>query len=390
MKKHIGIVVTKPPVYSETFITNKINGLIANGYRVTVFSNAYKTGNFPYKLVCAWSPQTRRNIVLKLPIIIYYIFKNISRLSKYYHITLGETGSRKYTIKYLISNFHILSHPVDHLHFEFAGLAINRETVAKALGCKMTVSIRGYDVSIQPLKKSKEIKNIWKYIDEVHSISDDITQKAISAGMPQNMPVTKIYPAINSQQFKIKDKPGSISSPLKLMSTCRMHWKKGFVYIFAALQQLKNQGVDFTYTIIGDGVQFEELIFTAKKLGLEKHIKFVGQKNPEQIISLLHQHDIYIQFSVQEGFSNAVLEAQACGLLVVASDAEGLRENIVHNETGWIVKRRDYNALNKQLNNMILLPEEARKKTAIHASERVKNYFDITMQNHLFNEFFAR
>ncbi len=389
MKKHIGIVVTKPPVYSETFITSKINGLIDIGYKVTVFSNAYKTGEYPYKLVCAWSPQPRWHLILKLPVIIYYIFRNFARLCKYYKITLAETDSKKYTFKYLISNFHILSHPIDQLHFEFAGLAINRETVAKAIGCKMTVSIRGYDVSIQPLKKGKQIKNIWKYIDEVHSISDDITRKAIQAGMPKNMPVTKIYPAINSQQFKIKNNPGSISSPLKLVSLGRMHWKKGYGYTFAALRLLKDQGVKFRYTLIGDGVQFEELIFTAKRLGLENHIMFVGQKSPDEVISLLHQHDIFIQFSVQEGFSNAVLEAQSCGLMVIGSDAEGLPENIIDGETGWIVKKRNYIDLAEQIKKILNMSNAEREKIGNAASQRVKAHFNLNNQSKAFDEFYG-
>ena len=174
-----------------------------------------------------------------------------------------------------------------------------------------------------------------------------------------------------------------------MISVGRLHWKKGYDYTFVALKLLKEQGIDFTFTLIGDGKQYEELVFTAKRLGLENNIIFAGQKNPEEVIPLLHKHDIYIQFSVQEGFSNAVLEAQSCGLLVVASDAEGLQENVIHNETGWIVKRRDYHALHKRLNEVIILHEEARKQIAARATARVKKDFDIKIQNKLFNEFFA-
>ena len=61
--------------------------------------------------------------------------------------------------------------------------------------------------------------------------------------------------------------------------------------------------------------------------------------------------DIYIQPSIQEGFCNSVLEAQAMGLLVIVSDAEGLHENVINNVTGWVVKKR----------NPILLSEKLRK-----------------------------
>ena len=51
-------------------------------------------------------------------------------------------------------------------------------------------------------------------------------------------------------------------------------------------------------------------------------------------------HSIYLQYSIQEGFCNAVLEAQALGLLTIVSDAEGLPENVIHGETGWVVPKR--------------------------------------------------
>ncbi|MBK7870836.1 MAG: glycosyltransferase family 4 protein [Saprospiraceae bacterium] len=52
--------------------------------------------------------------------------------------------------------------------------------------------------------------------------------------------------------------------------------------------------------------------------------------------------DIYLQYSIQEGFCNAVLEAQAMGLLCIVSDAEGLPENILHGQTGWVVPKGNW------------------------------------------------
>lgn len=390
IKKHIGLVLTKPPVYSETFITHKINGLIANGYRVTVFSNAYKKGSFPYRLVCAWSPQPRARVILSAPILLYCCIRYFRSLYRYYTFTKKETGSSKYAMKYLVSNFHILTNPVDQLHFEFAGLAINRETVAKAMGCKMSVSIRGYDVAIQPLTRGEQIQKIWKYVDEVHSISDDITLKAYRAGMSHDMNVVKIHPAIDTSAYTPKEELGTVSKPIKLMSVGRFHWKKGYDYTFAALRILKEQGVDFIFTLVGAGKQQEELLFLTKKLGLQDCIHFVGQKNPDEVIEILRQHDIYIQFSVQEGFGNAVLEAQSAGLLVVASDAEGLQENVLHENTGWIVPRRSIYKLAQQIMDICEMDEQQRRNIVIKASDRVKSNFDIVKQNTEFDHFFGK
>lgn len=76
----------------------------------------------------------------------------------------------------------------------------------------------------------------------------------------------------------------------------------------------------------------------------------------EDIAKHLVTSDIYIQYSVQEGFCNAVLEAQATGMLCVVSDAEGLAENVLHEITGWVVPKKGTRVIGKT-QTIIKLPE---------------------------------
>ena len=48
-----------------------------------------------------------------------------------------------------------------------------------------------------------------------------------------------------------------------------------------------------------------------------------------------------VQPNLTEGYCNAVLEAQAHGLLCITTDAGGLKENVIDGKSGWIVKRAD-------------------------------------------------
>ncbi len=389
MKKHIGLIVTKPPVYSEQFLMDKIQGLIDSGYTVTLFSNAYVPNKTPFKVVYALSPQPKFKVGIKL---LYYILLgiiNLNKLFRYYNISLKQGNSNKKTFKYLISNYHILISKIDWLHFEFSGLAYNREYVAKAIGCKMSLSIRGYDIAISPLKNDKVHSKVWKFVDKVHSISDDITELAYQNGMPNAITIQKISPAIKPETFPLKGDCGTVKNPIKLISVGRLHWKKGYNYILLALKELKNQNIDFIYSIIGEGKAKEELVYISNMLGIEKQVIFHGEVKHASIAEHLHQSDIFIQFSVQEGFSNAVLEAQSCGLMVIGSDAEGLPENINNGETGWIVGKRDYIALSEQIKNIAKMNSDERKKIGAAASERVSKHFDLTKQNKEFDEFYS-
>ena len=115
--------------------------------------------------------------------------------------------------------------------------------------------------------------------------------------------------------------------------------------MFDALKILKNRGLNFEYRVIGEGNYYEALSYATHYLGLKNYIKFLGKKNQKEILNQMDWADIYVQPSIQEGFCNSVVEAQAMGLLIVVSDAQGLIENIVDGETGWVVSKEMHQPL---------------------------------------------
>ena len=103
---------------------------------------------------------------------------------------------------------------------------------------------------------------------------------------------------------------------------------------------------------------------------LNDEVKLVGKKAHNDIILYLSSTDIYIQYSDSEGFSNAVLEAQAMGLLCVVSNGGALPENVIHKKTGWIVPNRNPEALATTIMEVIKLPEEEKLKMEINAKRK--------------------
>ena len=86
-------------------------------------------------------------------------------------------------IKNLIINCHILGKSIDWLHFGFATMGVRRENVAQALGAKSAVSLRGFDISLYPYKHMGCYDLLWDKIDKVHTISEDLYQKALHLGL---------------------------------------------------------------------------------------------------------------------------------------------------------------------------------------------------------------
>lgn len=76
-----------------------------------------------------------------------------------------------------------------------------------------------------------------------------------------------------------------------------------------------------------------------------------------------------------EGFGRVIVEAQAMGRPVVATNHGGARETIVPGATGWLVPPRDPAALAVAINDALSLKIDERKRLAQHAIAHVTSHF---------------
>lgn len=93
--------------------------------------------------------------------------------------------------------------------------------------------------------------------------------------------------------------------------------------------------------IYGDGSQLQTLIRLAKTLNVGEETHFRGAVPHVYVPRVLSGFDIFCSPSIRESFGVAAVEAMACELPVVVSDADGLREVVRDRETGFVVTRRD-------------------------------------------------
>ncbi len=110
--------------------------------------------------------------------------------------------------------------------------------------------------------------------------------------------------------------------------------------------------------IVGDGPQRAALEALARELGIAQRTEFAGAVPHDAVPAWLNRLDIYAAPSRldSESFGVAVIEASACALPVVVSDAGGLPEVVRDGETGLIVPRDDVGALQAALKRLVLDP----------------------------------
>jgi len=120
---------------------------------------------------------------------------------------------------------------------------------------------------------------------------------------------------------------------LKLVSVGQLRRQKGYPRLLTMLSKLD---IPFEYTIIGGGALEGDLKALAAELSLSDKVIFMGTlSNP---FTHVVDADCMLQGSYYEGFPNAVIEANACGVPVIAWRAPGGTEEILEDGVnGWIV-----------------------------------------------------
>ena len=389
----LGFVLPQNPTYSETFLISKIKGLIKIGFEVTLFTNTYGKNNFCKIIV---KPKIYKSFVFN----IFFVLKKILKLFLTNPIVVlnflalekkdGVSYIRR--IENLYINSNILYEKLDFLHFTFCTMALRRENVAAAIGAKMSISIRGYDISIYPLKNTEKKKKTWEKVDKIHTISKTLIKCAYKNGLNKRVSTALITPSINLEYFNINPDTLheiNIQKKIQFLTVSRLHWVKGLDYTLQALALFKNKfSNNFHYTIVGEGEEIERLTFTVNDLGLNKMVTFKGRVKHSEIKKIYMKSDIYLQYSIEEGFCNSVLEAQAMGLLVIVSNAEGLAENIITEKTGWVVKKCEPRLLSNKIGHILLNKKYNLNLIRECAMKRIKKNFDVKNQIKQFKTFY--
>ncbi|MEA2017427.1 MAG: glycosyltransferase [Campylobacterota bacterium] len=128
---------------------------------------------------------------------------------------------------------------------------------------------------------------------------------------------------------------------INLLAIGRLHKVKGFDMLLESVSRLNH---NYHLTILGAGLELKSLQNLAKNLKIEDRVHFLGFKHNPYIY--MKQADLFVLSSRHEGFPNVVLEANACGLPVVAFECPGgIKEILVNGLNGYLVENGNINEL---------------------------------------------
>jgi glycosyltransferase involved in cell wall biosynthesis len=174
-------------------------------------------------------------------------------------------------------------------------------------------------------------------------------------GCPENKLINFPF-VVDLEFFSPKPSGGSaIPGPLTFVSSGRLvNSLKGYDLALRALAEARDRlggkAPDFKYRLAGTGADQENLEALVRRLGLAGQVEFVGWLETSALPEFYRSGQVLLHPAHYDPFPNAVLEAMACGLTVIGSDAAGsVVERIVHGHNGLIHRAGEVRDLADQI-----------------------------------------
>lgn len=165
---------------------------------------------------------------------------------------------------------------------------------------------------------------------------------------------------------------GIPSGSLTVISVARLDPQKDPFVLLEAAERVMQSRPELHLLFVGEGVLRNDIEAWARARGLNKHVHLTGWRS--DVAELLRAADCFVLTSRWEGMANAVLEAMAAGLPVIATAAEGTSEIIEHGRTGILIPPQSSEVLAEQLQSLV-------------ASETERNALSSAAQHHVTERF---
>ncbi len=150
--------------------------------------------------------------------------------------------------------------------------------------------------------------------------------------------------------------------------------------VVRAFRLICNEFPDSFLDIVGDGSLRVDIEEKVKKWGLSGAVKFHGMVDHSLIQNYYNSADIFVNASNVDNLPGTILEAFACGLPVVSTNAGGIPYMVKHEQTGLLVNRNDHNGIAAAVLRLVKdqdmaadLVSNARKECDLYSEKSVAN-----------------
>lgn len=163
----------------------------------------------------------------------------------------------------------------------------------------------------------------------------------------------------------------------------RLDEQKGLAYLLEAFSMVRYRHKDIVLLLVWEGPLKERWVELAKHFNIQEYVKFVGYVDNERLPFYYNASDMLVLASLSEGLPSVLIEAMACGLPVIGTSIEGIRQIMENFNGGLMVPPQDSTALADAIDRVLgdaekFAPKDRlRAREYYHAPYVVKRIFNI-------------
>ncbi len=389
----LGLILKGYPRISETFISNEILLLESLGFKIHIFSMRHPRENFAHPSIAKikagvdYLPSTILHHLV--PLIIHNSLLLIKRPGPYLKavrlaVSRWRRTRKSATIKHLLQAGYLVHRllpkkGVVHFHAHFAHSPTSVALFASILsGLRFSFFAHAKDIYTSDRRQLREKIDMASFVVTCTQYNKAYLL-SLSAGL--STCVYCVYHGINPEYFFPPVDMRIPAPPFQLLTVARMTPKKGIDVIYRSLALLKQRGVQFCHTLIGEGDDRLELERLRKTLGIEAQTRLLGTLAHDDVIQWYKKSDLFIlgcriaSNGDRDGIPNVMAESMAMKVPVVATRVSGIPELLEQGVTGLMAEPDSPESLADAVQEM-LSDRFPRESIAANARKRIEDRFD--------------
>jgi glycosyltransferase involved in cell wall biosynthesis len=229
--------------------------------------------------------------------------------------------------------------------------------------------------------------NMEKYLgyitNKIIAVSGSERDLALQHKIVPNEKIITLYNSIDPGDYddhvyinKVSDKLLNKNEDIILGTVGRLYYQKDPFTLIKSFKIINTHFPRTKLVFVGDGPLLNKCQRLINELKLQDRVQLVGfQKNSKEYYKIF---DIFVLSSHYEGLPYSLLEAMIMGIPCVGTDVVGIKDLIIHGETGYLVNEEDYVGLAKSVISLLENPSIL--------STFSKNAKQMTQSNFNFNE----
>ena len=268
---------------------------------------------------------------------------------------------------------------IDHLHAHFA----HDPTFIASLVHLLTGISYSFTAHARDLYQIGQKSLIRRSAGATHVITCcGANREFLVSALPELMHprVRLIYHGVDSRYFRPPKSRVKNGTGPTVITVGRLVAKKGLADLIRACGMVGRER-DFKCLIFGDGPQRAELQTLIETEGLRGRVRLMGSLTQRELVAAYQGADVFAltpfvtEDGDRDGIPNVLMEAMACGLPVLTTDAGGISELVTHGNNGLLLRPRDIHGLATSL-QALLEDRELRDRLGAAARETVMTRFD--------------